>query len=97
MRTVAEIVKLAQEPRFNKLKARALVDENVKQMVEILHYSEAEARDFQLRAIGYHTGYLDPASADRIMELFNTEHPIYGREHPTPDEIIRTLRHTKER
>lgn len=89
MRTVDEIVRLAQHPQFSKAQARALVDENVRQMVEILHYSQAEARSFQLRSIGYYTGYLDHASADRIMELFDTEHPIFGREHPTPEEALK--------
>jgi hypothetical protein len=29
------------------------------------------------------------ANADKTMTLFNTEHPLWGRTHPTPEEAMR--------
>jgi hypothetical protein len=43
-----------------------------------LNYAEAKA--IQLANIGYYVGYLgDRERAIKVLELFGTEHPIFGR------------------
>jgi hypothetical protein len=80
-----------------KEKAREIVDVQVKEMVDVLNYDEAEARRVTLVNIGYYTGYLDHETADRIMDLFETEHPVFGRTHPTPQEAFRLGRELGEK
>lgn len=96
MMTQPEMIKLAL--RYDtKEKARELVDMQVKEMVDTLHYDEAEARRITLVNIGYYTGYLDHETADRLMDLFETEHPVFGRTHPTPQEAFRLGRELGEK
>lgn len=71
-----------------KEQAAALLDEEARDYAEALHLDEETARR-QLRSnIGYMSGYYAHAQADRIMELFDTEHPIFGRNHPSPEEAF---------
>jgi hypothetical protein len=88
MMTMPEIIKLALADG-TKERASALVEAQVDEMVKMLDYDPAEARRITLVNIGYYTGYLDCTTADKIMELFETEHPVFGRTHPTPTEAFR--------
>lgn len=36
--------------------------------------------------IGYLTGYFGHAEADKMRELFDVSHPIFGRKNPTVEE-----------
>lgn len=69
--------------------ARALVKAEAAERAEFYHISEAEATAALLANIGYVTGYCSDEQADRIMELFETQHPIFGRTHPTAEEAYR--------
>jgi hypothetical protein len=40
--------------------------------------TEEKAREIQLQNIGYYTGYLPRDRALKVLELFGTEHPIFG-------------------
>lgn len=48
----------------------------------------AEVKKTLLSNIGYWAGYCNPAQAQRIYEIFDTEHPIFGRREPTPEEAF---------
>ena len=49
-------------------------------MEEAPELTEARAREIQLANIGYWTGYLIDRDQKRlVLELFGTEHPIFGR------------------
>ena len=48
----------------------------------------AEVKKTLLSNIGYYTGYCDFETGDRICDLFETEHPIFGRRHPTAEEAF---------
>jgi hypothetical protein len=72
-----------------KDQAAALVTEEVRAIAEFYHLSEEEARKRLLESIGYVTGYLSHDQADHVMELFDTEHPVFGRQHPTAEEAYR--------
>lgn len=69
-----------------KEQASALVTEESLEVAAAQRISIEAARTLVLHNIGYCTGYYDHASADKIMELFETEHPIFGKTHPTPEE-----------
>jgi hypothetical protein len=96
MMTQPEIVKLALKDG-TKERARELVDQQVREMVDVLQYAEPEARRITLVNIGYYSGYFDNETADKIMDLFETEHPIFGRTHPTPEEALRLGRELGQR
>ena len=38
--------------------------------------------------IGYLAGYYGQKDMDRILDWFQTAHPIFGRSHPTPEEAF---------
>lgn len=78
-------------------RARQLVDLQVAEMIDVLGYDEAEARRVTLVNIGYYCGYLSNETADKVMDLFETEHPVFGRTHPTPEEAFRLGRELGER
>ena len=84
-----QLIARASAEGFTQEDARAIVKAEVDEMVSVLGLTEEEARRRMLTSIGYWTGYLDNATADRIMDLFETEHPIYGRGHHTPEEALR--------
>lgn len=50
--------------------------------------SEASATKLELQNIGYYAGYAPPEDAERVMSLFNTEHPIFGKTTPTTEEAL---------
>jgi hypothetical protein len=58
-------------------------------MEKVLGYTRDAARTMVLRNIGYYTGYLDHETADKVMGMFETEHPVWGKSHPSQDEILR--------
>ena len=89
MRSLDEIMRLASADDFTRKNARAIVKEQVEEMVKVLEYDPAEARRIVLQNIGYYCGYYPAEFADRVYELFDTEHPIFGRTHPTPEEAFR--------
>lgn len=51
-------------------------------------WSESHARDLAMQNIGYYTGYCDNETAKRVLNLFNTSHPIFGKEQPTPEKAF---------
>jgi len=89
MRSLSEIMQLAAADDFTKAKAAAIVKEQVDEMVKVLEYKRAEAKKIVLNNIGYYCGYYPADFADKIYELFDTEHPIFGRTHPAPEEAFR--------
>jgi hypothetical protein len=89
MRSLEQIMNLAKAEDFSKQNAEAIVKEQVDEMVATLHYQPDLARKIVLQNIGYYCGYYPPAIADKVYEMFDTEHPIFGRTHPTPEEALR--------
>ena len=90
MRSMNGILNLVLDQQITtKEQAAALVAEEVAEMVAHYELSEEEARKRLLGNIGYVTGYLSHKQADNVMELFDTEHPFFGRQHPTAEEALR--------
>ena len=90
MRSMFEIMGLVTDGKINtKEDAAALVDAEAAEIAEAGQIPVEEARKILLSNIGYCTGYYGSGAADRIMDLFETEHPIFGKTHPTADEALR--------
>lgn len=89
MRSLSEIMNLAKAEDFTKANAQAIVKEQVEEMVNVLHYDPDEARKIVLANIGYYCGYYPAELADKVYEMFDTEHPILGKTHPTPEDALR--------
>lgn len=90
VRSMMEILNLAIDRQITtKEQAAALVNEETQAIVEHFHLSEEEARKRLLANIGYVTVYLCHQEADHVMELFDTEHPVFGRQHPSAEEAYR--------
>ena len=89
MRSLSEIMQLAAADDFTKAKAAAIVKEQVDEMVKVLEYKRAEARKIVLNNIGYYCGYYPADFADKVYEMFDTQHPVFGRKHPTREEALR--------
>lgn len=73
---------------MTKEEAHDLLVEQVKEMV-VLGDSREEATRHMLVNIGYFAGYYSHEIADKAYDLFDTEHPIWGRVHPTPEDAFR--------
>jgi hypothetical protein len=90
MRSVSELFNLVQDGNLKTVaQARAIIAEEVEARARATGQSEEEAKAILLANIGYCSGYCDHALADQIMKLYETEHPIFGRTHPTPEEALR--------
>jgi len=73
---------------MTKEEANDVLAEQVKEMV-ILGDSKEEATARMRVNIGYFAGYYSHEIADKAYELFDTEHPIFGKLHPSPQEAAR--------
>ena len=89
MRSLEEIMNLARAKDFTKADAEAIVKAQVEEMATVLHYDPDEARKIVLSNIGYYCGYYPAELADKVYEMFDTEHPILGKNHPPAEEILR--------
>ena len=90
MRSMNEIINLVIDGKVTtKAQAAALVEQEAAEAADFYKMSAKKARANLLHNIGYWTGYLDLKRADEIMDLFDTQHPIFGRSHPTAEEALR--------
>jgi hypothetical protein len=96
MMSVPELIKAALAAG-TKEATNDLITLQVGEMMLVLGYTPEEARRLVLANVGYYTGYLEYEKADKVMELFETEHPVWGKTHPTPEEIARLGREYGER
>jgi hypothetical protein len=89
MRTLAEISGLIQDGKITtRAEAEALLEEESAAAAAFYQMPQEEVRRRLKSNIGYLTGYFSHAEADRIMDLFDTEHPIFKRKHPTAEEAL---------
>jgi hypothetical protein len=90
MRSMWEIINLAVDGVITtKEQAAALVAHEAAEISATCKIGVDEAKARLLEQIGYVTGYFSHKQADRIMELFDTQHPIFGRQHPSAEDAFR--------
>jgi hypothetical protein len=87
MLSLQQIMQRVQDG-MTKEEAALLLTEQIDELVK-LGVTEEEATRRMLANIGYFAGYYSHEIADRTYELFNTEHPIWGKKYPTPEEALR--------
>jgi hypothetical protein len=80
-----------------KAEATAIIDEETPQYAAALGITEEAARQQLKDNIGYLCWYYSEAEAERIMELFETQHPIFGRHRLSPEEEARLTHEDIER
>jgi hypothetical protein len=90
MRSVYQLIQLVQDGKVNSIEqGRAVIEEEVQSRVKLLGTKETSTRDILRENIGYNTGYGDNKLADKVMEFYECEHPIFGKKHPTAEEALR--------
>jgi hypothetical protein len=90
MRSISEILNLVVDGVVTtKAQATAILEEEVTARMNIAGLKAKEARRNLLEAIGFSTTFLSHEHGDKVMQLFDTEHPVWGRTHPTPEQALR--------
>lgn len=89
MHSLFEFIEKAKDPNTTQAQAMALVEENIADLEAYCSYTRDEARKVVLQNIGYFAGYYPADLADRVYSLFQTQHPVFGLTHPTPEEAFR--------
>lgn len=49
---------------------------------------DMDGRQVAKQNLGYYAGYYDQATAKKIYEFYECEHPIFGTHFPTPEEAF---------
>jgi hypothetical protein len=90
MRSISEIINLVVDGVVTtKAQAKEIIEEEITARINICNMKEPEARKNLVDALGWATAGMNPKHADQLMTLFNTQHPIWGRTHPAPEEALR--------
>jgi hypothetical protein len=89
MRHLREYCDAVNRDGFTKEEATAMLEEGTNEIALEHHWPLAKARDALRHDIGYFAGYYDHATADRVYEMYDTDHPVFGRTHPTPAVAFR--------
>jgi hypothetical protein len=50
--------------------------------------NEVDAKAIAKTNLGYYAGYYDPETYARVMNLYDTVHPFFGKEWPTPQNAF---------
>lgn len=66
----------------------SLVEYIMKHAIDEKHKTREGALALAKTNLGYYAGYYDRATVERVNELFDTEHPVFGREYPTPEQAF---------
>jgi len=74
---------------MNRHEANLILEAQAEEMIAIGEKDAEEAKRIIRTNIGYIAGYYNHEIADRAYELFDTEHPIFGRKWPSPEEALR--------
>ena len=61
-----------------KEEAEAYLKVCIDHTLALTDYSPEEARAIEMQNIGYYAGYYDRETFKRVMELYETAHPIFG-------------------
>ena len=69
-------------------KAKEYLKAMVERYMRITDNSREECERVAKVNLGYWAGYYDAETQERVNRLFNTEHPIFGKTQPTPEEAF---------
>lgn len=89
MRSIGEILNLVVDGEVStREQAMTVIEEEVQGRANLLTMTTNEARHNLLDAIGFATAYMSVEMADKVMFLYDTQHPLWGKSHPTPAEAM---------
>lgn len=89
MRHLSEYCEAVNREGFTKEQATAMLEEGTNTIALEHEWTLERARAALRHDIGYFAGYYDSATADRVYEMYDTEHPVFGKTHPTPAVAFR--------
>lgn len=62
----------------------------VKELMKSAEDPKKEGLEESIRSnLGYLTGYLNAEEATRLLDIFETEHPFFGKTRPTAEEAFK--------
>jgi hypothetical protein len=67
--------------------AKEYLEACIEHRMRVANRTRAEAEHIEKTNIGYWTGYYAHETADRVMRLFDCEHPYFGRDHPPLEKV----------
>ena len=78
---------------LHRIKTKEEAEQFIKEYLKVFDKEHSEMpHEERMRIIksniGYCSGYYDAADATRILELFDTCHPVFGKSRPTPKEAF---------
>ena len=54
----------------------------------VLKDEDDSAENIAKSNLGYFAGYYDSETQERVNRIFRTQHPIFGKDTPTPEEAL---------
>lgn len=85
MGQVMDVVESCETEEEAQRVVEMYVDSVVQDNPEMSHM---EAQGLVMENIGYASGYYGRKTCERILKLFDTSHPFFGRKYPTPEEAF---------
>jgi hypothetical protein len=79
--TIGEIFNQARKAQ-TKEEAKQYLNDYALYITEISHSNFESALEIAKENIGYFAGYYEKETYLRILELFETKHPVFGTEYP---------------
>lgn len=90
MRSVNQLINLVIDGEIRtKEQAAAIIQEESELRAAKYGGEPASFREGLLEVIGHWSRYLSNSWADTLLELYDTQHPIFGRTHPEAKEALR--------
>lgn len=69
--------------------AKKYFEKLVREHMEQFNTSREEAERLEKSNLGYYAGYYDSETMERVNRLFQTQHPVFGKIIPTPEEALK--------
>lgn len=68
--------------------AKSYFDRLVERHIRVTGNDRAKAEIIERSNLGYYAGYYDRETMTRVNDLFDTQHPIFGKEPPSPERAL---------
>lgn len=89
--TLGPAMKITNQEEANRY-YEALVQRHIKRD----ECGRTEAENIVKSNLGYYAGCYDRETFERVNKLFNTAHPIFGKDYPTPEEAFNAGKRAKK-
>lgn len=94
-KTIGETMKLALKAT-NQTEADNIVQDLIQDDVEWENKPMQERESILRQNIGHCSGYYDRKTSVKLIELYRTQHPVFGKTYPKPSEAFQAgVKHVK--